>query len=151
MDGAPRRHRRGGRAAAVLNHRRTKQSAARPGAGRSAINHPRTALIYAARPGARPGPALRGAAAEPHGEPAPLGPLLARAGAGFGAGFGAVSGPFRGRRRALRAAWRRGAAGAMFAAGANAVCALLQEARAELPQDEARALQRPLRDQGENR
>ncbi|XP_042686751.1 pre-B-cell leukemia transcription factor 3 isoform X3 [Centrocercus urophasianus] len=38
----------------------------------------------------------------------------------------------------------------MFAAGANAVCALLQEARAELPQDEARALQRPLRDQGEN-
>lgn len=36
--------------------------------------------------------------------------------------------------------------------GANRLsCALLQETRPELPQDETRSVQRPLRDQGENR
>lgn len=141
---APSRHRRGGRAAAVLNHRRTKQSAARAGPLRNKSVPDGADLRRGPRGLARPGAERRRRGAARSAGPARAAP---------GAGRGRFRGRFRGRRRcrALRAAWRRGAAGAMFAAGANAVCALLQEARAELPQDEARALQRPLRDQGENR
>lgn len=72
----------------------------------------------------------------------PGGPGSARRGPARPRGA-ASPGPERG-----PSAWR---GGGRHVRALTALCALLQEARAQLPQDEARALQRPLRDQGENR